>query len=389
MSRTLKIRSLMNSLAERPRRYFLKTTHPRFVKELVWPSFALLLLAGGPARADDQFLVLHQNAIQVQDPAHVLLIGIAHAGGRLVAVGEHGMIIYSDDNGGTWKQAAVPVEVTITTVAFATPQIGWAAGAYGVVLHTADGGATWQTQLTGIDVNKLMSRAAAQYAQANPNTPVAALAQRRARIFLSVGPDKPFLSILVSNSASATVFGAYRMCVHTDDGGRTWADCSLQVLDPISHNLYQVLQTANAIYLVGEAGDVFSYSAQSGQYQPLTSPGSSTLFDILVTRTGTMLAFGVADGMFRSSDQGKSWAPVMVPDGSDLTSGTILSDGTIVVISENGTVYMSNDDGRSFHAAPEVVGMGLFDVIAAANGDLVFVGSGGVRVVPQKAIMGG
>jgi photosystem II stability/assembly factor-like uncharacterized protein len=379
----------MGSLAEKPGSRLLKAACRRSIGRLAGQSLALLLLACTPAWAEDQLLVLHQDAIQVRDPAHVLLISIAHAGKRLVAVGEHGMIIYSDDNGGSWKQAAVPVEVTITTVAFATPQIGWAAGAYGVVLHTEDGGTTWQDQLTGIEVNKLMSRAAAEYAQAHPDTPAAALALRRANIFVSAGPDKPFLTILARTAESATVFGGYRMCVHTDDGGKTWADCSLQVLDPVSHNLYQALNAADTTYLVGEAGDVFSYNALNGEYQPLTSPGSSTLFDILTTKAGTLLAFGVADGMFRSIDQGKIWAPVTVPGGSDLTGGTILDDGTIVVASENGAIYTSTDDGESFHAAPEGVGMGLFGVTTAANGDLVFVGSGGIRVVPQTAVTRG
>jgi hypothetical protein len=38
--------------------------------------------------------------------------------------------------GRQWRQASVPVSVTLTAVSFATPQLGWAVGHAGVVLHT-------------------------------------------------------------------------------------------------------------------------------------------------------------------------------------------------------------------------------------------------------------
>ena len=37
-----------------------------------------------------------------------LLLDVAHAGARLVAVGDRGHILYSDDNGASWAQAKVP-----------------------------------------------------------------------------------------------------------------------------------------------------------------------------------------------------------------------------------------------------------------------------------------
>src|ERR1700730_2204806 len=57
-----------------------------------------------------------------------VLLGIAAAGNRLVAVGERGCIVYSDDNGKRWQQARVPVSATLTAVTFASPTQGWAVG---------------------------------------------------------------------------------------------------------------------------------------------------------------------------------------------------------------------------------------------------------------------
>ena len=67
---------------------------------------------------------LTSPSISVRNPAGVFLVAVASAGNRLVAVGEEGVIIYSDDNGQSWTQAQVPVSVNLTCVRFATPMQG-------------------------------------------------------------------------------------------------------------------------------------------------------------------------------------------------------------------------------------------------------------------------
>jgi len=349
---------------------------------------AALWLVRTPAAqaADQSYVVLQQPALQVRDPAAALLISIAHAGKRLVAVGNHGIITYSDDNGATWRQSVVPLEVTITTVAFASAQDGWAAGAYGVVLHTTDAGATWQLQIWGQQVNQLMLQAAARLFQSNAQDPAAARAVRQAAIFAAACPDKPFLTILALSPARAIIMGGYRMCIRTADAGRNWADCSLSIPDPVSHNVYSAIRAGNVIYAAGEAGDVFSADAGGLVFKPLNSPGPATLLGILQTRSGALLAYGVADSMFRSTDGGNNWTSVSVPGAADLTSGLVTDTGMIVITSPNGEVCASSDDGQSFRVLPLNLGMAVFGATQAGNGDLVFVGSGGVRVVSKTAL---
>jgi len=62
------------------------------------------------------------------------------------------LIAYSDDDAQTWQQASVPVSLTLTSVFFANPQLGWATGHEGVILVTRDGGETWEVQLTGAQI---------------------------------------------------------------------------------------------------------------------------------------------------------------------------------------------------------------------------------------------
>ena len=70
-----------------------------------------------------------------------MLQAVVRAGGgrRLVAVGERGLAIHSDDDGQSWAQAEVPVGCTLTALRFADERRGWATGNLGVVLGGALG----------------------------------------------------------------------------------------------------------------------------------------------------------------------------------------------------------------------------------------------------------
>ena len=338
------------------------------------------------AHAQLDYRVLREPALVAKTPERDFLEVVTRAGDRLIAVGEHGIIIYSDDNGHDWHQAAVPVDVTLTTIAFATPQDGWAGGALGVILHTTDGGVTWKIQITGIRVNQLIATAASQLAASNPTDLITQRALRRANIFMEEGPDKPFLSILPFDANNVQIFGAYRMCIKSNNAGKTWKDCSLDIPDPVSHNLYQAVRSGSSIYVAGESGSVFRSDDQGQTFTQLTAPADDTLFGLIVTPSHTLLSFGVAGGLFRSLDQGKTWSSVTIGNQSNLTAGVVLKSGLILVLSEGGAVYLSSDDGASFHVLKVNEGMDLFSAAQAPNGDIVLVGSGGVRVLSPASL---
>ena len=347
---------------------------------------AAALLYTRKAKAQNIFPVLSEDAITVRVPERILLISIANAGSRLVAVGEHGVIVYSDNNGANWLQALVPVRVTLTCIGFATPKCGWAAGDYGVVLHTQDGGATWRKQIAGIEVNQLMLADAKQFMVTSPNSSVAQLALRRANIFMAAGPDKPFLCVVANTTKNAMIFGAYRMAIITVDGGENWIDISLHIDDPISHNIYNACWIGNTLYLAGEAGTVFRSEDGGKNFAMLTSPGDSTLFGVVGLGRNEVLVYGVAGAAFRSNDRGKTWVKLNLDTQTNLTCGIVLASGVVVLASEAGEVYFSHDHGSSFSRLPGNQGMGIFGMAQADNGRLVLVGSNGVGSLSRSAL---
>jgi photosystem II stability/assembly factor-like uncharacterized protein len=344
---------------------------------------AFCLLFAHAAGATD-LSALTRPAIAVKVPDKVVLIAIANAGKRLVAVGVHGVIIYSDDNGQKWHQAKVPIDLTLTAVRFTDAQNGWAAGHYGVILHSTDGGTTWQKQLDGNQVNQMTEATAQTAVVANDPAVGTPHAIARADHFMAGGPENPFLAILATDPDNVMVFGAYRMTEKSTDGGKDWLDWNLHVGDPISHNLYDVTRVGSDIYLVGEAGSVYRSTDNGASFPAVTVPAQSTLFVILPTGDGGVFTFGVAGLAFRSTDNGQSWTRVNFNTTSNLTAGAVLSSGAIIVGNEAGAIAISTDHAKTFSALPGFQSMEIFGLTQATNGDVVAVGSAGVIVIPAK-----
>jgi photosystem II stability/assembly factor-like uncharacterized protein len=358
----------------------------RFAMIMALLAASFLGLVSPPAQAATGIRQLDEPAISVRMPDKAILIAITRAGSRLVAVGEHGLIIYSDDSGRSWRQASVPVSVLLTAVAFATPSVGWAVGHFGVILHTATGGATWQLQLNGIQANQLTLDAAQQVVVSPQSSAEDQHALRRANFFVAAGPNKPFLTILALDEKNAIVFGAYRLAMKTDDGGKTWTDWSLHILDPISHNLYDVARVGADIFIAGEAGNDFVSTDGGANFTSLASasPTAATMFGAVATGDNGVLMFGVAGQAYTSHDGGQSWQAVALNTGQDLTAALVLRSGAIVLTSEDGALYVSNDHARSFTRLPAMVPMAPYSLAQAPDGDVIVAGSAGIVKVPAE-----
>jgi photosystem II stability/assembly factor-like uncharacterized protein len=333
---------------------------------------------------------LNTAAISVRYPERVTLIAITlTTANRLVAAGEHGVIVYSDDNGRSWLQARVPVNLSLTCVRFATAKIGWAGGHAGVILKTDDGGESWTKQLDGNQANQLTMKVARDPALSNNASPATALAMLRAQHFVDGGADIPFLTMLVFSPEKMLALGGYRMAMLTDDGGKTWRDGSLNVYSRTSINIYDAEEIGGSYYLVAEMGLVFRSSDGGNSFQPVTSPGQTTLFGILGATDGSLLVFGVAGSVFRSQDEGASWAPSQIDTKENLSGGRVLSNGAVVLASESGQIYTSKDNGRTFSPVLSNPRQPLFDIQGASNGTLIGVGPTGVVCITESLLTSG
>lgn len=329
------------------------------------------------ALANSTPAVLNEHAQRVDRPEKAYLLSIAKAGNRLVAVGEAGRIILSDDNGASWQQAeAVPVSVLLTDVAFANERIGWAVGHLGVVLRTEDGGQTWQKQLDGVQVAELMLAQAKSMTGVNDDVQAAAVDQ--ATRLVEDGPDKPFLALQVSSPDQALVIGAYGLALQTNDGGKHWSAATQIADNPEGLHYYAAAQVGDVQLLVGEQGLLLRGTA-GGAYERIAQPYPGTLFGCIGQSGQPLLAFGLRGNVVKSLDSGATWKQVDSPLKASIQAATLLSDGTIVLAAENGQVVAWRAEG-GFSALAQA-GQPVAALIQTQPQTLILVGPHGVESV--------
>ncbi len=325
-----------------------------------------------------------------------LLNDVAVAGDRIVAAGERGHIIYSDDEGQSWTQAEVPVSVTLTGVDFGTENHGWAVGHSGAVLHSSDSGATWELQLDGIR--------AAELAIASQEEAIAEMEERveqapeeekedlewalddllfrleNMQADLDIGPVNPFLDVWFENDSHGFVVGAYGMIYRTTDGGESWQDWSPKLDNPQGFHLNAISRIAGgALVIVGEAGQIHVSIDGGETWERRESPYPGSLFGVVGTgRVNEALAFGLRGTLMFSEDLGKSWSVVNTGSTATLNDGAAEGD-RIILVGNGGAVLTSGNGGDTFREYLRDDREGVMGVVPVSDTNLLLVGEGGVK----------
>ncbi|ABC83685.1 WD40/YVTN/BNR-like repeat-containing protein [Anaeromyxobacter dehalogenans] len=336
-----------------------------------------LLLAASPAAAAGFVDPLDQPAGPSALAARRPLLSVARAGERLVAVGERGLAVFSDDGGARWTQAAVPVSEDLTAVRFASPRLGWAVGHGGVVLATEDGGARWERRLDGRGLARLLDAWARDGAG---RIAPAALAQ--ARDLAARGPDQPLLDVWMDQAGrEGFAVGAFGLALATGDGGRSWTPCLDRIENPRALHLHALLEARGTLYLAGEQGLLLRLDRAAGRFRAVAIPYGGSLFG-LASVGRALLAFGLRGTVLRSVDGGP-WQAVEAGVEATLAGGTALPDGRLALAAVSGELLVSADGGATFErvSARGAVLAPAFAVAPAGDGALAVAGAEGVRVV--------
>ena len=222
-----------------------------------------VLLAAGSAIAQDaapkpapgpRAALVAPKAVQAR------LLDIAIAGSKLVAVGEEGVIVRSDD-GRQWTQSPSPTNAMLTRVRFADAQHGWALGYSASILQTSDGGATWQLRHYDDQQHALYD-------------------------------------ILFLDARHGFAVGGYGSVLETRDGGTTWSP-GATALSNLRLHLNTLLRLPDGTLLVaGEHGLIARSNDAGASWQALRSPYVGSFFGAMAQGAKGALLYGMRGNVF-------------------------------------------------------------------------------------------
>lgn len=340
---------------------------------------------GAAANAGELADTLARAATSVAKPGHAVLLGIAQAGKRLVAVGERGLIVVSDDEARTWRQVPVSLSVSLTAVHFATTKKGWAVGHRGVILGTSDGGESWTPQLDG---RRFAEQVLAQ-AKAAAALPAVTAEQSRqaiaeAEALVRDGADKPFLDLSFSDEQHGLAVGAYGLCAQTKDGGASWVSCMAQLPNPKAAHLYAIARSGERVFIAGEQGLLLRSDDAGAHYAAVPGPYTTSLFCVAITDKGEVVLGSLRGKAFVSNPQGQSFEALPSEAQGSCAGSTRLNDGRLLLVNQLGQALLYDPKERRLRLMPTPPMAPLSSLLQTSSGTLVLVGARGVTALPAS-----
>lgn len=341
-----------------------------------WMLAAVALAA--TAMASTTVDAIDRPAVMSRQASRAVLLGAAKAGDRLVAVGERGIIVWSDDAGQTWQQAQVPVAVTLTAVRFADAKHGFAIGHGGVVLTTSDSGRSWRRRLDGTQAARIVL----QQAQASGD----AAAQREAQRLVHDGADKPLLDLHVFDARRMLAVGAYNLAFYTNDGGASWESWSARLGNPKSLHWYAVRVRADTVLLAGEQGLVLRSDDAGATFRRIATPYHGSFFTAELTGGQDMLLAGMRGNVWRSGDGGANWAQMAASPNASITASTLRADGHVLFTTMGGELLTASTGGSPNALTAARTGLGpLFALLPVDAEQVLLLGAQGASLLKTKA----
>lgn len=323
-------------------------------------ALAALSLAGLACAQADKNDEANKPALAASLASQSLLLDLAAAGPRLVAVGERGHVMLSDDQGATWRQAkSVPTRVLLTAVFFTDAQYGWAVGHDETIINTVDGGETWT------------------------------------RSHFAPEAQQPLLDLWFANRVSGIAVGAYGAYFTTNDGGRHWAaakfvapqaagaakpDPDAEELPPDYH-LNRIVGVGNRLYVAAEGGQLYRSDDRGANWRALPSPYEGSFFGLVPIRGEGLLVFGLRGHLYRSADGGETWHELQSHTTAMLTDGIAVNDLRVVISGLAGVLLVSRDAGETFTLTQQDDRKGIAALLPGPAGAVVVAGEGGVRTI--------
>ncbi len=278
-------------------------------------------------------------------PEHFGVTGMVKAGNRLVAVGELGHILLSEDEGKTWSEATIKDGrgSALTQVVFFNDKEGVAVGHDAWALFTEDGGLNWRETLFDKEFSE------------------------------------PLLGAWGLSEGAVFAYGSFSRYFVSNDRGRTWEKRDSGTGDK---HLYAMDGDKDGrLMMVGEHG-LAARSTDGGQtWQVIPEFYRGTMFGVIRISADEWIAYGLRGNVFLTKDFGATWQQIQTGLSVGLFGHTLLDDGTIFIVGQGGVVIESRDRGASFRIVQENKGANLTAMVPLSGGRMLAAGLGGIKTL--------
>jgi photosystem II stability/assembly factor-like uncharacterized protein len=268
------------------------------------------------------------------------------AGSRIIGVGIHGVIIYSDDQGKNWKQSIVPTTKTLTAIDCLNERLCWAVGHDAYILKTSNGGESWDIQYSD-------------------------------EIF-----DAPLLSISMFNNRVGIAVGAFAKSLRTNDGGTTWEEFFVTE-DEFQPHLNNVSTNGMNAYVAGELGLFYHSSDQGLNWTTYETGYNGSLWSSLLIKDDQLILIGMSGNIILATladDIGFQFEIYNNGIQNTLTSATNLSDGRIAIAGLGGVVSVVDFiQNRDISTCVRQDRLGNNAILETTDNDFLIIGQKGSR----------
>jgi photosystem II stability/assembly factor-like uncharacterized protein len=268
---------------------------------------------------------------------------VTRIGPRLVAVGERGHVVWSDD-GEQWLQADnVPTRSTLTSV-FAIGERLWAAGHDAVIITSGDHGRTWSRQ------------------------------------FFDPERQQAVMDLYFTDEQNGVAIGSYGLYLVTSDGGQTWDDGVVD--EENEYHLNAMVRLPDGTRLIaGEAGYSYRSLDDGASWEPLDLPYDGSMWGAIVSSRGCVIFYGLRGHVLQSCDAGENW--VELESGAQASlSGAAEHQGMLVFAGNSGTVLTWAGGGFTSHKHSS--GVDFAAALPLSGGRFLLVGEEGVHRFPES-----
>jgi hypothetical protein len=281
-----------------------------------------------------------------QTMQRLLLVDAERFGNRIVAVGDHGYIVITDDFGKTWRRAKAPAEPMLTAIDFLDDTLGLAVGHDSVILHTADRGETW-TQV---------------FSAASEQRPLLDVLYVKKDFAIAVAP------MALTTKARTSRAGPAARSPRTTSTS-TWS--SSWVKDACSSSARRERSCPPPIGARrGHRSLRRTRDRSSAASSPRTAPWSPS----------------ECAGASSARRTRANLTAIENASTASLIGGEKLPDGSIVLAGASGMALASRDNGMTFQPLPTGTTRSFAKAIQGANGEVLLLGEAGPRIVkPHRA----